>query len=54
MSGREQIEGEEENEWRRKEEKVCLLDSAKETTGSFYSAATAQVGDGNVLSLPHT
>lgn len=35
MSGRERIEGEEENEWRRKEEKVCLLDSAKETTGSF-------------------
>lgn len=40
--------------------KICLLGSAKETTGSFsvrqlyWLPARAQVGNVNVLSLPHT
>lgn len=45
---------------RKRYSQICLLGSAKETTGSFsvrqlyWLPARAQVGDVNVLSLPHT
>lgn len=49
------VQEEEEEEWY---SQICMLGSAKETTGSFsvrrlWLPARAQVGDANVLSLPH-